>query len=158
VVNDVGPFIPKAALERIAAYLSKPRRFTGLAEAEAHLREVYAPFGFRSDAAWRRFAEDSVTQAPGGEGFVPAYDPAIAEAFRSGPLEDVALWEVWERIAVPVLALRGADSDLLLAQTAQEMQRRGQGCALVELPGHGHAPPLVGDYEIRPIMAFLNEA
>ena len=80
VINDVGPFIPKAALERIGGYLGQDWRFPDLAAAEAHLRQVHAPFGPLSDAQWRHLTEHSVAAAPDGQ-YRFAYDPGIAQPF-----------------------------------------------------------------------------
>lgn len=154
VVNDVGPFIPKAALERLAGYVGTDPRFADLAEAGAYLRRVHAPFGALSDADWRHLAEISVQAAEGG-GFRLRYDPRIGEAFRVGALEDVDLWDVWDRIACPVLVLRGADSDLLLAETAAEMARRGPRARVVEIPGCGHAPALLDEAQTALVRDWL---
>lgn len=153
VVNDVGPFIPKAALERIAGYVGADPRFADLAEAEAYLRRVHAPFGALAEAEWRRLAETSVEAHEGGIRL--RYDPKIGEALRQGALEDVDLWDVWDRIACPALVLRGADSDLLSAETAAEMTRRGPRTRLVEIPGCGHAPALLDDSQITLVADWL---
>src|SRR5690606_2666845 len=60
VMNDVGPFIPKAALERILGYVGKDPRFADLGEAEAYHRRVYGSFGDLSDAQWRHLTETSL--------------------------------------------------------------------------------------------------
>ncbi len=161
VVNDIGPFIPKAALERIAGYAGSDPRFADLAEAEAYLRDVHAPFGL-SDAHWRHLAEHSVRPAggePGGEGAAGAlrlhYDPAILTTFGAGPIEDVDLWAVWDRIEQDLLVLRGARSDLLLVETAAEMAVRGPRARVVEIPGCGHAPGLMDPAQIALVRDWL---
>ncbi|HET6519463.1 MAG TPA: alpha/beta hydrolase, partial [Geminicoccaceae bacterium] len=123
VLNDVGPFLPKAAVERIGTYVGGAYRFDTVEGLEAHLRAVHAPFGPLTDAQWRHLAEHGAWRTDDG-GVAPAYDPAIAEPFRTGQNEDLDLWEHWDRIACPVLVLRGAESDLLPAATAREMTRR----------------------------------
>lgn len=157
VVNDVGPFIPKAALERIAQYLSYDWRFESLVHADSHLQKVYLPFGITDADHWRRFLEISVV--PDGEGgYLPNYDPAIAAPFKDAHLEDVSLWDVWDAVSAEVLLLRGAQSDLLLSETAEEMTKRGPGCGLQEFQGCGHAPPLMEASQIAPVVRFLNAA
>ncbi|HNB27071.1 MAG TPA: alpha/beta hydrolase, partial [Alphaproteobacteria bacterium] len=59
------------------------------------------------------------------------------------------------RIACPVLALRGAESDLLKAETAREMTQRGPQAKLVELPGIGHAPALMSGDQIDLVEDWL---
>ena len=155
IVNDVGPFVPKAALERIASYVGQRMRFASLAEVEAQLRVVAAPFGPLSDAQWRHLAVHSAVAD--AEGFRLHYDPAIGEAFRSSPPADVDLWPLWDRIACPTLVLRGAASDLLLPETAREMTLRGPRARVVEIAGCGHAPALMATDQIATIAAFLDE-
>jgi len=156
VVNDVGPFIPKAALERILAYFGQDPRFADLAEAEAYFRKTYRSFGDLTDAQWRHLTETSVR--PDGQAWRLHYDPRIAEPMRLVEPADVDLWALWDRVERPVLLLRGAESDLLLPETAAEMQRRGPGAALVEFPGCGHAPALLDAAQIDPVRTWLAAA
>jgi pimeloyl-ACP methyl ester carboxylesterase len=153
VLNDVGPFIPKAALERLATYVGTNPHFIGMAEAEGYLRQVHAPFGITEDADWRHIAAHSVRPDPEG-GLRLHYDPGIALAF-AGPLQDVNLWPLWDMLTLPTLLLRGAQSDLLLAETAAEMTRRGPRAQLTEFPNCGHAPALMNDEQINSIINFL---
>jgi len=154
VLNDVGPFLPAAALQRIADYVGRTPDFPDLAALETYLRQVHAPFGPLSDAQWRRFASHSAVQGEDGRWRL-GYDPAIAEAFRAAPLEDVDLWPVWEAVRCPTLLLRGAESDVLDADTAQEMTRRGPRATLVEFPGIGHAPALLAEDQIETVCRWL---
>ena len=153
VINDVGPFIPKAALRRILDYFGEDPRFADLAEAEAYHRRVYQSFGELSDAQWRHLTETSLR--PEGEGWRLHYDPRIALPMRAVEIADVDLWPVWDALACPTLVLRGAESDLLLAETAEEMTRRGPRAELIEFPGCGHAPALVEAVQIDPLCAWL---
>lgn len=154
-LNDVGPFIPQAALRRIAAYVTRDHRFADIAAFEAYLREIYTTFGPLSDAQWRHMAEHGARRNDDGT-VSPSYDPAIGNAFRDGEVRDVDLWPVWDAITCPTLALRGAESDLLLAETADEMRRRGPKATVIEFAGIGHAPPLQADDQIAAIRDFLD--
>jgi pimeloyl-ACP methyl ester carboxylesterase len=153
LVNDVGPFIPQAALERLAIYVGKAPRFGTLNECEQYLRVVLATFGALTDEQWRNLAEHASRRHDDGS-FDLAYDPAIAQAF-AGPLQDVVLWPVWDAIRCPSLVLRGKESDLLLRSTAQEMTRRGPNAQLVEFDGIGHAPALMAEDQIAVVREFL---
>jgi pimeloyl-ACP methyl ester carboxylesterase len=154
IINDIGPFIPKEALNRIGDYVSAAPSFPDIAGIEAYLREVHAPFGDLSDEQWQHLATTSSEQ--NGEGGLRLhYDPAIADAFISGPVEDVDLWSVWDRIACPTLVLRGAKSDLLKLETAQEMTQRGPQAELVTIDGCGHAPALMADDQVKIITDWL---
>jgi pimeloyl-ACP methyl ester carboxylesterase len=154
VLNDIGPFIPKAALERINVYLGLSLSFASLEALEAHLREIHAGFGPLSDAEWRHLAEHSASRREDGT-FRLSYDQRLGEPMKRGPIEDVDLWPVWDQIGCPVLVLRGAQSDLLLAATAEEMTRRGPGAEVVEIDGTGHAPALMAKDQIEIVRDWL---
>jgi pimeloyl-ACP methyl ester carboxylesterase len=114
---------------------------------------VMAPFGALTDEQWRHLAtHSSHRNADGSLGL--SYDPAIANAF-AGPLQDVALWPVWDAIRCPTLVVRGQASDLLLRETAEEMTRRGPKAQLIELDGIGHAPALMAEDQITIVREFL---
>ena len=153
LVNDVGPFIPKAALQRIADYVGLDNRFSSLEAVERHMRKVHAPFGPLTDRDWYEMARHGHRRLPDGS-YGLAYDPTIVNNVRER-IEDVDLWPVWDRIACPVLALRGAESDLLKAETAREMTQRGPQAKLVELPGIGHAPALMSGDQIDLVEDWL---
>jgi pimeloyl-ACP methyl ester carboxylesterase len=154
VLNDIGPFIPKAALEHINIHLGLSLSFASLDALEAHLREVHAGFGPLSDAEWRHLAEHSASRREDGM-FRLSYDQRLAEPMKRGPIEDVDLWPVWDQIRCPVLVLRGTKSNLLLAATAAEMTRRGPGAEIVEIDGTGHAPALMAKDQIAIVRDWL---
>ncbi len=154
VVNDVGPLIPKASLERIATYVGKDPRFKTLDELEAYVRQVSAPFGPLTDAQWHHLTLHGAKQYEDGS-WGMCYDPDIAAPFRKGPLEDIDLWSYWDTISCPTLVLRGAESDLLLKATAEQMQQRGPHARLVEFAGVGHAPMLMAEDQIKVVIDFL---
>ncbi len=156
VLNDVGAMIPKAALARIGAYLGKDPRFQSLEELESMLRLVLAPFGPLTDAQWRHLTVTGAKQHEDGS-WGMSYDPGIAIPFQKGPLADVDLWKFYDAIRCPTLLLRGAQSDLLLKDTALEMTRRGAKAKLVEFEGIGHAPALMADDQIGIVRDFLLE-
>lgn len=154
VLNDVGPVVTAASIARIAEYVGQDPVFADLAAAEAYIRAVSLPFGALSDEEWRHLTVHSVKPAEGGCQF--RYDPGVAEPFRKSPLvEDVSLWDLYDRIGCPTLVLRGAESDLLLADTVAEMGRRGPRAGVVEVPAVGHAPMLMNPSQIRLVADFL---
>jgi pimeloyl-ACP methyl ester carboxylesterase len=153
VVNDIGPLIAEEGLLRIASYVGADPVFADLAALEAYLRKVSASFGALSDAQWRHLAEHGARRRADGT-LGRAYDPAIAEAFKS-VAGDIDLWPVWDAITCPTLVLRGAESDLLRAGDAAAMTRRGPRARLAEFPGIGHAPALMDGAQIAVIEDFL---
>jgi pimeloyl-ACP methyl ester carboxylesterase len=91
-------------------------------------------------------------------GWAMKYDPGIGEPFRKMPiLMDVDLWPIYNAISCPALVMRGADSDLLLRETAEKMTLCGPKARLVEIPDVGHAPTLMDPAQIAPIRDFLLE-
>jgi pimeloyl-ACP methyl ester carboxylesterase len=153
VLNDAGMFIPRAALMRLAQYVGKNPRFASLEELEAHIRSVSAPFGPLTDEQWRHITVHSAGKHPRG-GWGLRYDPEIRRPFQ-GDIKDIDLSAYWEMIKCPTLLLRGAESDLLLRETALAMTWRGPQAKLVEIAGVGHTPMLMDDEQVRPVREFL---
>lgn len=153
VLNDIGPFIPEAAIARIRDYLEPPPVFPDLAALEAHLRQIHAPFGVPDDGAWGEMAAASARPVPGG--VTLHYDPALALAMRAGPAAAVDLGAFWEKVTAPTMTIRGALSDLLLPETFAQMARPGGAQLLLE--GVGHAPSLMDAATIAAIGRFLRE-
>ena len=153
VMNDVGAFIPKKSLERLSGYVGKDPRYASFDEFEQYIRAVSAPFGPLTAAQWRHLAQTNGRQFEDGR-WGPIYDPALGLAFSTAPA-DVVLWPFWDQVRCATLLLRGAVSDLLLAETAQEMTRRGPKAKLVEFAGIGHAPMLMAEDQIGVVTEFL---
>jgi len=154
VLNDIGPFLPKAALERINTYLGLDLRFASVDALEAHLREIHAGFGPLTDAEWRHLAECSAARREDGR-FGLNYDQRLGAPMKTGPIEDVDLWPVWDQIRCKVLVIRGTDSDLLLPETAAEMAARGPRAEVVAVDGTGHAPALMAKDQIAIVRDWL---
>ena len=154
VLNDIGPFIPAAALARIGEYVGAAPIFAGLDEAEAYLRRVHAPFGKLTDAQWRHLTTTGTRALPDGRS-VPHYDPAIAEPMRAGPAQDIDMWSIWDRIELPLLVLRGEASDLLLPETLARMAVKARTHTV---PDCGHAPALMDAATIGVVRDFLRDA
>ena len=155
VLNDFGAFVAKQALDRIAEYVGTDPAFPDLAALEAYLREVHAPFGPLDDAQWRHLAEHSARRDIQEDVWRLHYDPRLAKPFKEGFSEDMNLWPLWDSVSCPVLILRGAESDILSHETAQQMLMRGPMAELIEFPGVGHAPMLMGPDQIRVVREWL---
>lgn len=157
VLNDNAPQLAAPALERIKAYAGQPPQFDTVMELEAFFRRTYAPFGWLSDAQWLRLTETSLRRLPDGR-VTPHYDPAMVQQFTRHE-DDYLVWPHYDRLDIPVLCLRGAESDLVLPAVVQEMQRRGPGARglleVVEVPGCGHAPALNVPQQLAWVQRFL---
>jgi pimeloyl-ACP methyl ester carboxylesterase len=121
---------------------------------------VYKPFGWLSDAQWRRLAETSARRLPDGK-LTPHYDPAMVRQFTDHP-DDYDLWDDYDAIDVPILCLRGAHSDLVLRDAVDEMKQRGPGLRgllrVVEVPGCGHAPALNVPAQLELVTSFIDRS
>ncbi|HJV70689.1 alpha/beta hydrolase [Ideonella sp.] len=140
LLNDIGPRLAPPAVERIRTYAGNPPAFATVGELERYFRTVYAPYGFLTEAQWRRLTETSVRRLPDGR-VTPHYDPAMVRQFIDHPA-DYDQWEAWDSLAIPVMCLRGEASDLLEPDVAQAMRERGPKAEVVEVAGCGHAPAL----------------
>ena len=160
VLNDNAPQLAEAAISRIRAYAGSPPAFATVLELEAFFRQVYKPYGWLSDAQWRRLTETSTRRLPDGR-VTPHYDPAMVQQFISHP-DDYLIWDHYDALAIPVLCLRGADSDLVLPEAVAEMMRRGPGTAgltqVMEIKGCGHAPALNVPDQLERVAAFIAAA
>ena len=158
ILNDTAPQVADAAISRIRSYAGTPPAFATVCELEAFFRTVYEPYGFLSDAQWRRLTETSIRRLPDGR-VTPHYDPAMVQQFITYP-DDYLVWNHYDAIRIPVLCLRGAESDLVLRETTQEMTQRGPGALglaqVVEIEGCGHAPALNVPDQLALVAGFLD--
>ena len=159
-LNDNAPQLAQPAIERIKAYAGQPPAFDRVTELEAFLRTAYKPYGFLTDAQWRRLTETSTRRLPDGR-VTPHYDPAIVGQFIHYP-DDYLIWHHYDALDIPVLLLRGVDSDLVLKDTAEQMSTRGPGARgqlqWVEVPGCGHAPALNVAEQLNMVTDFIERA
>lgn len=160
VLNDVGPTIEPAALQRIGRYLGQPAHWASAEEAAAALWSISQGFGPHTPEQWLALTRPQLVPHESGSGFKSHYDPAIAVPFKAATPEMAAfgealLWQAYDRIACPTLLLRGAESDLLSAATARAMTQRGPRAQLQEFAGVGHAPTLVQAEQRAVVRQFL---
>ena len=159
-LNDNAPELAQPAVERIKAYAGQPPAFDTVCELEAFFRQVYKPYGWLSDAQWRRLTETSTRRLPDGR-VTPHYDPAMVQQFVHHP-DDYRIWDDYDRLGLPVLCLRGADSDLVLRETVDAMRTRGPGALgrleVVEVAGCGHAPALNVPQQLALVADFIERA
>jgi pimeloyl-ACP methyl ester carboxylesterase len=154
VLNDIGPRLGESAVERIRSYAGNPPQFERVSELEKYFRSVYQPYGWLSDEQWRRLTETSTRRTSEGK-VTPHYDPNMVMQFLHHP-RDYDQWDAYDAIDVPTLCLRGESSDLLLADTAEEMRRRGPRAVVVTIAGCGHAPALNVPDQFALVERFLN--
>ncbi|PXW98045.1 pimeloyl-ACP methyl ester carboxylesterase [Sphaerotilus hippei] len=159
VVNDVGPAIEYAALQRIGLYLGHKVVFPDEQVAVQALSAISSTFGPHTPEQWLALCRPLLKAVPGG--FELRYDPGIAGPFQAVTPElaavgEALMWQAYDRITCPTLLLRGAQSDLLSVATAEAMTRRGPRARLVSFDGVGHAPTLVAEDQQQVVESFLS--
>jgi len=152
VINDVGSFIPKQSLQRIGMYVGVSPLFRSVDEVVQAVK-VVSPFGPLTDHQWHTLTLPLIKKTNTGM-WQFRYDPGIGDSFKTQPIADVDLSEYWDAIACPVLVTRGAESDLLLADTYETMCRKS-GVTGVTFANTGHAPMFQSEESIAPVRAFL---
>lgn len=157
VVNDIGPFIPADALQRIKSYVSMNPSYRDWDSYMVAFRQRFSTFGLKTEEEWAYMARISAEQEINGK-FRLNYDPNIAFGLESsGHVGDVDLWPLWAVVNVPLLLLRGADSDVLSAQTLDRMMV-GKTARAVTFAACGHAPALMNTEQIGVIADWLGGA
>jgi pimeloyl-ACP methyl ester carboxylesterase len=158
LLNDVGPVIEQAGLDRIRSYVGRNSAWptwVHAARAVGELnRDVYPDYGLEQ---WLRMAKQLYRLNQQGR-IVPDYDAKIAEPFRApGGEAGVDLWPALDAMAeIPMLIVRGERSDVLGVETLARMKKRLVNAKSVIVPGVGHTPTLEEPVAIRAIDRFLS--
>ena len=158
VLNDIGPVVDPAGLARIAGYVGtsfEVASWDAAAEATRALNEAFFPEFERAD--WLRFARRTYREDADAK-LRPDYDPAIADATRTGGAVPPDLWALWSALApIPTLAIRGALSDILSESTLTEMSRSKPDLEILRVANRGHAPTLDEPECVAAIETFLHK-
>jgi pimeloyl-ACP methyl ester carboxylesterase len=157
ILNDIGPVIEPQGLMRIKGYVGKLSQPASFEEAaEMLLRLFGAQFTSLTADDWRAFAQRTFEARDGK--LVPSYDPALAQGLAAFDIDQPIppLWPQFDALArVPVMVLRGENSDLLSPDTVAAMRGSRPDLQIVEVPGQGHAPLLTEDDIIARIGQFI---
>ena len=157
VLNDIGPVIDLEGLVRIKSYVGKLPQLSSFPAAADALRRRFAnQFPKWSGDDWLAFARATFKDAGGC--LVPDYDPKLATILEAiGPSQPLpTLWKEFDALGrVPVMVIRGANSDILSQATVEAMRKRRRALDVLEVPDEGHAPRLAGSLTIGRIAAFI---
>jgi pimeloyl-ACP methyl ester carboxylesterase len=156
IINDVGPDVDPAGIDRILSYVGKDVRFASWDEAaDTIAANNGSNFERFSHADWVAMARRNCREEDGTIRF--DYDMAIAEPFKTaGPTPDVDLWPLFAALgAKPLLVIRGEKSDLLTSRTTERMKAVVPAMNLVVVPGVGHAPELSEPEAVAAMDQFL---
>ena len=159
VINDVGPRIEPESLKRLGSYVGQPFEFSNRADALASLNAICATFGEHTPEEWEIYNGPMLVERNGK--WVMHYDPAISVPFAAvNPLMakagEMAMWHAFKHIHIPMLIVRGGDSDLLSAKTVAEMCHMNSHARSIEIPGVGHAPAFMKAEQIALVKEFFS--
>lgn len=157
IFNDIGPVLERDGLARIKSYVGHPVQPRDLREA-IQLLKIGAGLHFTalSPDEWRLFATTTFGTDEADLGL--RYDPELARGLAAFDLAKPlpTLWEQFDALrGLPVLTIRGANSDLLSAETMAAMAARWDECETHLVPGQGHAPLLADEASMVRIETFL---
>jgi pimeloyl-ACP methyl ester carboxylesterase len=138
-----------------------PKQFATRAEADAYLAEIFKAFGITDAQAWQQFVTDSI-RTDGGK-IRLACDPAMAVPLAATSenftkIDDINLTELWEKISIPTLILRGELSDVLDAPTVSAMRASNSAAQATVIAGVGHAPALNNAEQIGIVVNWLTRS
>jgi pimeloyl-ACP methyl ester carboxylesterase len=157
VLNDIGPVIEIRGLVRIKGYVGRLPQPKSFEEGAQFLRRLFGPqFPTLTADDWMAQAQRTFREQAGG--IMPDYDPNLAHALRNVDMEHVLppLWNEFDSLArVPMLIIRGANSDILSPATFEAMRARRGQCEALVVPDEGHAPLLTDRETIARIDAFV---
>jgi len=158
ILNDIGPELHQAGLDRIKSYVGKDIRFADWDDAARTIAKNVGNIPERyTQEDWVRMARRTCREDNGA--IVFDYDFAIAHPFNTGdPAPKFDMWPLFHALAQhPVLVVRGERSDLLSAEAAEQMRRAAPTVRIAVVPGVGHAPELDEPEAVAAIDAFLGE-
>jgi pimeloyl-ACP methyl ester carboxylesterase len=143
ILNDVGPEIMTEGLAAIMTYIGRPPPHRTLVDAAGAMPAAYADsFQNVPPATWAAFAGRLFREDR--DGLHLRYDPRLREAVAPAFAPDAVtpdLWPFFDAFAgLPLGLIRGANSNLLSVETAEEMQRRRPDMVFGEVPRRGHVP------------------
>jgi pimeloyl-ACP methyl ester carboxylesterase len=158
VLNDIGPEVPVAGLRRLRGALNDRTPATTWAEAALQAKRLNEhAFPDYGEADWDAFARRTYVEDLSGRP-VAAFDPAILEGLNATDLSAVPadLWPQWQRLkSIPILAIRGALSDIISAEILASMAAQHPSLQAVTIANRGHAPMLDEPAAVAAIDEFL---
>ncbi len=159
LINDVGPRIEPEAIKRLGSYVGQPFSFANREDALTRLNEICASFGEHTAQEWEIYNGPMLIQKEGK--WIMHYDPDISVPFASvNPIMakagEMAMWHAFKQIHIPMLIVRGGNSDLLSAATVAEMCKVNPYARSIEIPNVGHAPAFVKPEQIALAKEFFS--
>lgn len=159
VLNDIGPVIEAKGLARIRHYLRHLAAPNSLADSVDCLKKTMsAQFTGLSEADYEAHARATFQKPDGSYGLT--FDQALVKPFETINLDEPlpTNWPLFDALCdVPLLVIRGSNSDVLSSETLAEMVHRHPSCETYIVEGQGHAPLLYDKASIVRIAAFIEK-
>lgn len=154
-LNDIGPELDPGGLAVIREYIGKDPGLRDLAAAVTARAAMYPEFHGVPESRWKEEAGRHYVETP--QGLSINYDPALAQTFRESEGADAPdLWPLFDALeGLPLALIRGANSNLLTAGTAERMKARRPDMIYAEVPGRGHVPFLDEPEALAAIRAWI---
>ncbi len=155
IINDVGPEVPKAALDFIHKVIAQTYIFDTVQDLEKRMRETRGlTWGPVTDDQWKHMTDHNARALDDGR-ITYAYDPKISVVFENEPIGDADLWPHWDEITCPVLLLQGKQSMILPKKIIKQMKKRGPEFDFHAFKGCGHVPSLMAPEQIAVVREWL---
>ena len=156
VLNDIGPEIANTGRKRIIDYIGTTTSPLNWDEAITELKAKLPTLSFQSEEEWRLAAEGTYRVDKNGI-FYPDWDVNLVKPL----LETETLPDLWPLFLalrnIPVLGIRGENSDILLPDCFQRMAKFHPNFMSVTIPKTGHVPSLCEPKSIKAINKFLSK-
>src|SRR5579875_489556 len=158
VLNDIAPSIDPAVTALINRnVIDTPAEFENLDEVVRFYQNNPSMTGLAGykGTMLSEAARWSVKPTPAGR-LIWKIDPALrGSSPGQTPIRQLDLWPQFEALSIPVLIVRGSDSEVLPLATAHQMCRRARDARMIEVPGVGHLPSLIEPEVLRALREFL---
>ncbi len=158
ILNDIGTFIPKESLARIAKYVRIYPSFNDFEQAKAHLKTKLANFGIKGEENWDYITRHSVHMNDEGV-LVLDYDLGVTESllvFKGETAEDIDFSPLWPGVhCKSLLLLRGERSDVFPHGNALKLLNSKENAQLIEFADTGHAPALMEKEQLAQVVNWL---
>jgi pimeloyl-ACP methyl ester carboxylesterase len=118
---------------------------------------AFSTYGELDDEHWQHIARHSVRWDLEEERYIALVDPKVMKAFRWLLYYQMTLWNYWRNIKVPMMTLRGVESDFLPSGLVKEMRRQSPQLVVHDVEGVGHMPMLMKRDEIEAVSSFLGD-
>ena len=158
ILNDIGPVLETSGLQRIASYVGKGSMPKTMDEALARTKEINPDFTDLNEDEWHQLAHMSFRETA-TDGVALTYDAALSRGFLALDFSkpQPTLWPLFDALKpVPVLVIRGENSDLLSEATVKEMVTRHPQCSSFTALNEAHAPLLGRARTVEAIAGFVD--